>query len=390
MTSKTHSIINYGKHHIDNNDVSAITKQLKYRALTQGKRVQDFEQDLKKYLGFKYCTVVSSGTSALYLMSKCLGWKKNDLIFTTPNTFVATANCIERTGAKTIFIDIDPITYCIDVTKLEEKIKKYKKEKKKIKAIIAVDFAGHPCDWPKLRSISKKYNLDLINDNCHALGAELNYSRKYASKYSDITTQSFHAVKNITTGEGGAIFSNNKTFDEKLKLFRSHGIIKKNFKSDFWYYEMSVLGENYRLSDIQCALGISQLKKINKFLKKRRKIAQIYDKAFSNDARFKIPTFNKRKILHAYHLYPLQIIFEKLKITKKNFFKKMLKTKIKLQVHYIPIFLHPYYKKKYKFNFKEFKNTLAFYKNEVSIPIFYDLNYQKQKKIINLIKQFCK
>jgi len=131
MTSKTHSIINYGKHHIDNNDVSAITKQLKYRALTQGKRVQDFEQDLKKYLGFKYCTVVSSGTSALYLMSKCLGWKKNDLIFTTPNTFVATANCIERTGAKTIFIDIDPITYCIDVTKLEEKIKKYKKEKKK-------------------------------------------------------------------------------------------------------------------------------------------------------------------------------------------------------------------------------------------------------------------
>ena len=272
-------MINYGKQYLDQKDISAVVKVLKSDWLTQGPKVQEFENSLKFFFGAKYCTAVSNGTAALHLAVKAMGWKKGDHIFTTPISFLATSNAILYAGAKPVFVDIDLNTFNIDVKKLEKKIKILKKQKKRLAGIIATDYAGQPCDWKALKLIGKKYNLRLINDNCHAIGASFYKNKKYACKYADIVTQSYHPVKNITTGEGGSILTNSKTLDGKIKLLRSHGVIKKKNKLP-WSYEMQVLGFNYRLSDVNCALGISQLKKINKFIKKRQVIAKIYDKAF--------------------------------------------------------------------------------------------------------------
>ena len=380
-------MINYGKQFLDQKDISAVVKVLKSNYLTQGPKVREFENSLKNFFGAKYCTVVSNGTSALHLAVLAAGWKKGDYIFTTPNSFLATSNSILYVGATPVFVDIDPNTFTIDVVKLEKKIRTFKKNGKKIAGIIATDYAGQPCDWRQLKFIGKKYNLKLINDNCHSIGSSMFGNKKYACKYADIVTHSYHPVKNITTGEGGSILTNNKKFDEKIKLLRSHGVIKKINKLP-WSFEMHELGYNYRLSDINCALGLSQLKKLNKFLSKRKKIAKFYDKAFKNLPFVKIP-FTKKGNSHAYHLYPLRVNFDKLGISKVKFFNALKKKKINLQVHYIPIFLQPYYKKKFKFQKNSLANSIKFFNEEVSLPIYYslkkkDLNYitSKIKKIL--------
>tara|TARA_B100001989_G_scaffold9784_1_gene6357 strand:- start:4724 stop:5875 length:1152 start_codon:yes stop_codon:yes gene_type:complete len=381
--------INYGKHYIDSEDIKSVKKQLKSSNLTQGKTVQKFEKELKNKFRAKYCVATSSGTGSLHLISLAYGWKKNDIIFTSPLSFVATSNCILYSGAKPVFIDIDPKTHNIDINLLEKKIISLKKSKKKMKAIIAVDYAGHPNDWKSLHKIKKKYGLKLINDNCHALGASY-YTKYYAAKYADCINLSFHAVKNITTGEGGAILTNDKSLFKYASLLKTHGIQKFNKENKaMWFYDMKHLGFNYRITDIQCALGISQLKKLTKFINKRRKIARTYNEAFKDDPRFILP-IEKKNIKHAYHLYPLQIKFENLKISKINFFKKMLKQNIRLQVHYIPIHLHSYYKKKFGYKVGDFPICENFYKREVSLPIYYSLKTSQQNKIINFIKKFSK
>ena len=382
-------IINYGSHYLDNNDIKSVIKQLKSPNITQGNTIEKFEEALKKKLKAKYCVTTSSGTGSLHLISLSYNWKKGDIIFTTPNSFVATSNCILYSGATPVFIDICKKSYNIDTKKLEKKLKSYKKnQRKNLKAVIATDFAGNPNNWKKLKEISLKYNVKLINDNCHALGASY-YGSNYAAKYADCINLSFHAVKNITTGEGGAILTNDYSIYKKAKLLRTHGIDKSNNKKEIWFYDMKKLGFNYRITDIQCALGLSQLKKLKKFINKRRQIARIYDKAFSNDKRFIIPPINE-KSKHAYHLYPLQIKFEKLKIKKKDFFKRLLRNKIKLQVHYIPIHFHSYYKKKFGYKIGSFPITESFYKREVSLPIYFSLSLKQVRKIIQLIKNFAK
>ena len=382
-------IINYGKHHIDKKDINAAIKQLKSNSITQGKKINEFEKKLCNKINAKYCCVTSNGTASLHLIALALGWKKNDIIITTPLSFLATSNCIEYVGASTAFVDIDPKSYCIDPIKVENKIKELKVKKKKVKAIIAVDFAGNPCDWIKLKKIAIKYNLKLINDFCHSLGAEYEGTIKYSLKYADVASLSFHAVKNITTGEGGAVLTNNKKLNDKISILRSHGIERNNYKikkKGLWYNEMRSIGYNYRLTDFQCALGISQLSKLKKFISKKRKIAKLYDEVFRDNSNFCIPKSTKNS-KHAYHLYPLQINFKKFKISKKNFFKKMYLNGIKLQVHYIPIHYQPYYKKKYSYKKGDFPVAEKFYENEVSLPIFYDLNIQTQKKILKIIKK---
>ena len=318
------------------------------------------------------------------MVGLALGWKKGDIVLTSTLTFLASANCIIYSGATPKLIDINETNYNIDVNKLEKKLNKISK---KVVAIVATDYAGHPCEWAKLKKIAEKYKIKLINDNCHAMGSKINNNRKYALKYADIVTQSFHPVKHVTTGEGGAILSNDKKIIEKAKILRSHGVIKKK-SFDPWFYEMQKLGYNYRLSDLQCALGTSQFKKINKFIKKRRKIADIYNKSFANDSRFKIPKVEKN-YTHSYHLYPLQIKFNNLKINKKTLFKKMIKKKINLQVHYIPLHLQPYYKKNFNFKAGDFPNAEKFYKQEVSLPIYYSLKKKEINKVIKNIKKFC-
>mgnify|MGYP001466164338 FL=1 len=375
-------IINYGRHFIDDNDLKSVLNSLKSNKITQGPETISFENDLKKYFKSKFCSVVSSGTAALHLVGKALNWKKGDIVLLPAVTFLATANCVEYSNATVCLVDINKNKNTIDVDEVEKKIRKYRK---KVKAIIGVDYAGYPCDWFKLKKIAKKNKIVLINDNCHAMGTAIKGDKGYALKYADIITHSYHPVKSFTTGEGGAILTNNKIIDTKIKILRNHGIVnrKKSEKLKPWLYQMKYLGFNYRMSDINAALGRSQLKKIDKFVRRRNKIAKIYDKNFQKLKFFQIPPKNK-DILSSYHLYSLKIQFKKLKKDKKNFFIYLKKNLINVQVHYIPIYKQPYYKNKYKFKYVDYPNSEILYQNEVSIPIYYSL---KEKDITYILKK---
>jgi UDP-4-amino-4,6-dideoxy-N-acetyl-beta-L-altrosamine transaminase len=384
-------MISYGKQSIDESDIEAVIEILRGDWLTQGPHVESFERDLSSYFGSEYCSVTSSGTAALHLTGLALGWKPGDIILTTPITFLASANCILYVGATPDFVDIDPQSYTLDHHLLEEKILHYRRKGKKVKAVIAVDYAGNPCDWKSLKSIADKYGVQLVNDNCHALGASYDGSTKYAADYADVAIQSFHPVKHITTGEGGAVLTNNQNIDKKIKLLRSHGISKEQNileKNDGpWYYEMHALGFNYRITDIQCALGISQLAKLDSFISKRKEIAKIYDIAFNDDDRYVIPSVNSN-VIHAYHLYPLQINFDILNISKAELFIGLNKLDIQLQVHYIPIHTQPYYINNYGFKWGDYPIAESYYKNVVSLPIYPDLTNKDVSYVIEKIKSF--
>jgi UDP-4-amino-4,6-dideoxy-N-acetyl-beta-L-altrosamine transaminase len=363
----------YGHQTIDASDIKEVVRTLKGDWLTQGPAVQKFETALCSKFGSSYASAVSSGTAGLHLIALGLGWKKNDIVITTPITFLASANCAVYAGAIPDFVDIDEKTYTIDPQKLEEKIELYRQQNKKVKAVVAVDYAGNPCDWEALKYLQKIYGFQLVNDYCHALGAEYKNDFHYAAKYADAVNLSFHPVKHITTGEGGAILATDEALDTKIKTLRTHGITKdKNIleKNDGpWYYEMHEIGFNYRLTDFQCALGLSQLKKLKSFISKRKQIAKYYDKVFGQDGRFIIPAATK-EAKHSYHLYPLQIKFGELNISKKEFFLKMRKKNIFLQVHYVPVHLQPFYRKNYGFKLGDFPIAEKFYERELSIPIY--------------------
>jgi len=381
-------MISYGKQSIDQSDIDAVVAVLKGDWLTQGAAVETFENDLKNYFGAIHNCVVANGTAALHLTGLALGWKPGDIIITTPITFLATANCIVYTGATPDFADIDPITYTIDPNLVEEKIKLHLSKGKIVKAIIGVDYAGHPCDWKFLRDIADKYDLQLVNDNCHALGAALYGDKQYAIKYADVVTQSYHPVKHITTGEGGAVLTNDPQIDENIRLFKTHGITKnpdKMQKNDgTWYYEMHTTGFNYRITDFQSALGSSQLKKLDRFVKLRQKITNRYDQVFSQVESLTIPK-SQDKYEHSFHLYPLLIDFENISLTKSEFFKKMKDSGINLQVHYIPVHLQPFFRKKYGFEKGDFLVSEKFYDHEVSLPVFPELSKEDQERVIENI-----
>jgi UDP-4-amino-4,6-dideoxy-L-N-acetyl-beta-L-altrosamine transaminase len=370
--------ISYAKQTIDQSDIKIVAKALKSEFLTQGPYGEFFEKNINKFFGSRYSAVVSNGTAGLFLAGKALGWEKNDVIITSPITFIASANAIINNGAIVDFVDIDKDTYNIDINKLEDKLKK----NKKIKSIIAVDYAGHPCDWKSLKYLSNKHKVTLINDNCHSIGAKYMNDFQYAVKFADIVVHSYHPTKNITTGEGGSVLSNNKTIINKIKILRNHSIIKPHskIKKYPWYYEINEAGFNFRLTEFQCALGISQLKKIKTFIKKRREIAKKYYSILNNKENITLPK-EINNSTHAYHLFPLQVNFEKIKLNKSDFFYQMLKQGIKLQVHYIPIHLQPFYKNMYKQNLR-FPIAEEFYKKEISLPIYPNLAKNEFNKVI--------
>ena len=380
--------ISYGKQTIDQTDIDAVIKVLEGDWLTQGPAVEKFEIDLKNYFGVDHSCAVSNGTAALHLAGLALGWKPGDTVITSPITFLATANAIVYNGATPDFVDINPKTYTIDPSLLEEKVNKHYENGNKIKAIIGVDYAGHPCDWEALRSIADKFEIKLINDNCHAMGAYFKNDKHYAAKYADIVTQSYHPVKHLTTGEGGALLTNNSELDEKVRCLRSHGMTKDlNQLSKIdgpWYYEMHELGFNYRITDFQCALGSSQLKKLDDFIQRRQVIALKYDEYLENIKNFVIPEFEDA-VSHAYHLYPLQIDFNKLQLNKSDFFINMKKSGINLQVHYIPIHLQPFYKNNFGFKVGDYPISERFYNNEISLPIFPELSMDDISLVVNSI-----
>ena len=383
----------YGKQYIDQSDIDAVVDVLNSDWLTQGPAVETFEIDLKTYFGAGYACAVSNGTAALHLAGLALGWKQEDIVITSSITFLATANCIVYAGATPDFVDIDPVTYTIDPNLVEEKVKFYRSKGKKVKAIIGVDYAGHPCDWKALREIADKYDLQLVNDNCHALGASYFEDKQYAVKYVDVVTQSYHPVKHITTGEGGAILSNRPEIDEKVRCLRTHGMIKDSDqleKNDgSWYYEMHEVGYNYRITDFQCALGSSQLKRLDQFVQRRREIAGNYNESFSNNDMFLIPETHD-SVDHAYHIYPLQIVFEELSFTKPHFFQKMKQAGIRLQVHYIPLHIQPFYKNKYGFESGDFPVSENFYDRVVSIPLYPSFTDAELEEVVTDISSFVK
>lgn len=364
--------IPYGRQWIDNDDIREVVKTLKSDWITQGPKIAEFERELCKYTGAKYAAAVSSGTAALHLACLAARIRKDDEVITSPITFAASANCVLYCGGKPVFADIEQDTANIDPRQIQKNITK------NTKALIPVHYAGHPCNMESIHKIAKENKLIVIEDACHALGAQYYSNGKWikvgSCKHSDMAVLSFHPVKHITTGEGGAILTNNKVFYERIIALRTHGITKErliNPSHGGWYYEMQELGYNYRITDIQCALGISQMKKLGKFVKRRREIAASYNKRLRNITGYILPV-QKEYACSSWHLYPLQLK-ENVVSAKKKIFSNLKKSGIGVQVHYIPVYMHPYYLKQgYKKGICP--NAEAWYKREISIPIYPAMN----------------
>lgn len=358
--------IPYSRQTIGSDDILTITKALKSDFITQGKRIDEFEKAIAKYTEAKYCLVFNSGTSALHAAYFACGLKPGDEMITSPITFVATSNASLYLGAKPVFSDIEALTGNIDVTKIEKKINT------KTKLLVPIHYGGLPPDLKTISKIAKKHSLFVVEDASQAIGSKYFDSNIGAGKYSDITVFSFHALKHITTGEGGAITTNNKKMYEKMLLFRTHGITKDskrfiNKKPGDWYYEMQELGFNYRMTDFQAALGMSQLKKLNKFLKKRLENAKIYNKEFADNKYFDVHPYDANNH-SSYHLYPI-LLKDKYKKNKSKIFFEFRKNGLGVQVHYIPVYLQPYYK---NLGYKKGICPAAenFYEREISIPLY--------------------
>ncbi len=381
-------MISYGRQSINKKDISSVVKVLKSDWLTTGPEVLKFEKKISKIVNAKYTTVVNSATSALHIACLALGVKKNDRVWTTSNTFVSSINSALFCGAKVDLVDINLKNFNIDIKNLRTKLKIAKKNKKLPHVLIVVHFAGHPCDLKEIYKLSRIYKFKIIEDASHALGSIYLNSKIGSCRYSDITVFSFHPVKMITTGEGGAATCNDRYLYAKLKSYRSHGIIYLNKeKNRPWMFYQKYLGFNYRLNDIQASLGISQLNRLKIFIKKRNSIAKFYNKKLKN-LPFKLPEVDT-KCLSTFHLYVVLIKKNKKKINRDTFYKKLLKKKIKLNIHYIPIYRHPYFKK-LGFNNNKFQNNEVYFKEAISLPIYPDLSERQLNKIIFSIKNIFK
>ena len=384
-------MIPYGKQCIDDEDIQAVIEVLRSDWLTTGPKVGEFEEALAQYVGAKYAVAVSSGTAALHAAMYAIGIGPGDEVIVPPMTFAATANCVVYQGGTPVFADVDPGTLLLDPAKAEEKITE------KTRAIIGVDYTGHPCDWDRLREIADRYKLRLVADGCHAIGAE--YKGKKIGTLADMTIFSFHPVKHITTGEGGMITTDDPELAGRMRLFRNHGITRdpKCFSpltsdlrpqtSDFsWFYEMTDLGYNYRITDFQCALGISQLQKLPRFLERRRKIAKHYDKAFASIPAI-APLAVNANVLHAYHLYVVKINFKTLSIDRTTLFTSLRKKGIAVNVHYIPVHLHPFYRKKYHTGLGLCPVAEAAYEQIISLPMFPGITDEDIDYVLKFMKE---
>jgi len=372
-------MIPYGKQYIDEEDIKEVLGALRSDWITQGPRVKEFEDALCAFTGAEYAVAVSSGTAALHIAALSAGITKGDEVITSPITFAASANCILYCGGKPIFADIDSAVVNIDPEEIE------KKTTPMTKAIIPVHFAGHPCDMAKINAIAKKYGLIVIEDAAHALGAEYKGSKIGSCKYSDMTILSFHPVKHITTGEGGAILTNDKALYDKLVLFRSHGITKDCPDGDgAWYYEMRKLGYNYRITDIQCALGTSQLRKLDGFIRRRKEIAEVYDNAFGDNSVFDIPQESK-EVSSAWHLYVVRLREEYVEL-RKDIFDELRKKGIGVQVHYVPVHYHPYYREN---GYKDvsFPKAESYYASAISLPVYPAMSDDDVRDVVRIVKE---
>lgn len=379
--------IPYGRQHITDEDIQAVVETLKSDYLTQGPKITEFEQAFARYVGARYAVAVNNATAGLHLAASGLGVKPGDKVIVTPMTFAASANCIRYCGGEVVFCDIDPDTYLMDIRKLRELLAAHPKGA--FKGIVPVDFAGYPHQLEEFRKLADEYGLWILEDACHAPGGYFTDSKGGKQlcgngRYADVTVFSFHPVKHIATGEGGMVTTNNKMLYDRLCLLRTHGITKdparlcENYGG--WYYEMQELGFNYRLTDFQASLGISQLKRAGEGLKRRQEIAARYTDAFRNVKEIKTP-FIASGIYHAYHLYVVQVP------DRLGLYNYLHENGIYAQVHYAPVHLMPYYREQGN-KPGDLPVVEEYYRHCLSLPMFPTLTDEEQEYVINKVKEF--
>ena len=374
--------LTYGRQWIDEADVAEVANVLRGDWLTQGPLVERFERALAEYVGVKHVAVFSSGTAALHGAVAADGLGESDRLLTTPLTFVATANAALYVGAEPVFADICEETLCMNPLKAEKKLEELPR---KIKAIVPVSFGGYPFDIGPFQVMAEEYGAVLIEDACHSLGGERGDSRKVGCD-ADMTVFSFHPVKHITTGEGGAVATNDVEFARRLRLFRSHGIPRdsstfEDIPDGPWHNEMQMLGFNYRLSDIHCALGLSQLRRLDVFIARRRELAELYRKHIAGlEGVYQPPA----RAGHAYHLFPIRVA----PACRAALFAHLAENGIRLQVHYPPVPFHPYYRKRFGYKKGDFPDAEKFYEETISLPLFPSMKDEDVIRVVNCLKDF--
>ncbi len=368
--------IPYGKQSIDKSDIDAVIAVLQSDFITTGPKVSEFEKAVCDFTGAKFAIAVSSGTAALHCAMFAAGIKSGDEVIVTPMTFAASANAILYCGGTPVFADVIPETLLINPAEVEAKITS------KTKAVVAVDYAGQPCDYDTLNNICRKRGIILISDACHSIGSE--YRGRKTGTLADMTAFSFHPVKHITTGEGGMILTDNSDFAGKMRMFRGHGIstdYRQREEKGSWFYEMEYLGYNYRITDFQCALGISQLKKLPGWIIRRQEIALEYDNAFKNNPSI-VSIKKSPNVSHAYHLYVIKLE----KADRNRTFTELRNNGIGVNVHYIPVHLHPYYRKTFGTGEGLCPVAEKAFGQIISLPMFPGLRDEEFKTVITKIK----
>ena len=383
-------MIPYGKQDINEADIEAVVSVLRSDFLTQGPKAPLFEKCIAEYCGSSYAVASNSATSSLHLACLALELSKEDWLWTSPNSFVASANCGLYCNAKVDFVDIDPLTYNLSTDKLEEKLIKAKKLNKLPKIVIPVHFAGQSCDMIKIKALSDEYGFAVIEDASHAIGGKYMGELIGGCQYSDITVFSFHPVKIITTAEGGIATTNSKILEQKMRLLNSHGITRDESLMNGpligpWYYQQILLGLNYRMTDLQAALGISQLDRVDDFVSKRHALKERYD-LLLKDLPIILP-YQSKNSYSSHHLYPIKIdISKQNNITRIGVFNKLRLNNIGVNVHYIPIHMQPYYQD-LGFQHGDFPNSELYYEGALSLPLFSSMTIEQQDKVVAELRQ---
>lgn len=383
-------MIPYGRQEITEDDIAEVKKVLLSDFLTQGPTVPKFEQAISSYCGASYAIAVNSATSALHIACLALGLGPGDRLWTSPNTFVASANCGRYCGADVDFVDIDPKTYNMSVDSLSKKLIKAEKIGKLPKIVVPVHFAGQPCDMPAIYDLSKRYNFKIIEDASHAIGASYNKIKVGSCTHSDITVFSFHPVKIITSAEGGMALSNNKDVADKISRLRTHGItndkkkMEKRSVNEIWNYQQIELGFNYRMNDIQAALGLNQIKRLDQYIKRRHKIAEHYDSELKNLPL--ITPWQQPHVYSSYHLYPILIKDNLSPKTQRQVYNELIKNNIIVNLHYIPVHRQPYYEN-LGFKKNDFPIAEKLHKEIISIPIYPSIQVEQQDYVLETLKK---
>ena len=385
-------MIYYGKQDVNESDIQAVEDVLRSDFLTQGPAIERFENKVAAYCGVKYAVAVTNATSALHIACLAAGLGEGDLLWTSPITFVASANCARYCGADVDFVDIDEKTYNMSVPALEEKLQQAKRKGRLPKIVVPVHLAGQSCDMRAMRQLAEEYGFTLLEDASHAVGADYLDTKVGSCRFSDMTVFSFHPVKIITTGEGGMVLTNNKELYEKLVLYRSHGITRDPDKMTHaadgaWYYQQIFLGYNYRMTDIQAALGCSQMEHLDDFVERRRTLAQQYDALLKGLPL--VTPYVMDGTVPSWHIYIVRMNCRQIKKSKQQIFVEMKERGIALNLHYIPVHRQPYYEK-LGFRQGDFPHSEKYYEEAFTLPLYYSLTDAEQEQIVNCLQEILR